>query len=219
MDLGSGIILDIIAAAILLSSIILGARKGLVLTVVSFMQWFVCVILGFIFCEQVKTFLIDNTGLDETLIAMISEHTEASIESSAPYQAMPDLFGSWISAESGDFIYGTAASIASVLLSIIAFLLIISGIKLLCFLFAHLFSRKYNGGAAGFLDGLLGFLFGFARGLILVCLFFALLVPVLGVVLPDLADAALAAMDKSYMAKYLYDDNVLLILLRDLFSA
>ena len=43
--------------------------------------------------------------------------------------------------------------------------------------------------------------------------------PVLGVVLPDLADAALAAMDKSYMAKYLYDDNVLLILLRDLFSA
>ena len=112
MDLGSGIILDIIAAAILLSSVILGARKGLVLTVISFMQWFVCVILGFIFCEQVKAFLIDNTGLDETLIAMISGHAEASIESSAPYQAMPDLFGSWISAESGDFIYGTAASIA-----------------------------------------------------------------------------------------------------------
>ena len=41
MNLGSGIVLDIIVVAILLFSTICGMRKGLVMTVVSFMQWFV----------------------------------------------------------------------------------------------------------------------------------------------------------------------------------
>ena len=64
MNLGSGIVLDIIVVAILLFSTICGMRKGLVMTVVSFMQWFVCVIFGFIFCERVKVYLIDHTALD-----------------------------------------------------------------------------------------------------------------------------------------------------------
>lgn len=219
MNLGPGIIMDIVVVAILLLSTIFGMRKGLVLTVISFMQWFVCVILGFVFCEEVKAFLIDHTELDDTLTEYISAHAEASIETSASYQAMPDLFGSWINEASGSFIYGTSASIASVLLSVIAFLLVVAGIKILCFLLARLFSRKYNTGAAGFLDGLLGFLFGFVRGVILIFLFFALLVPVLGLLWPELSKTITQAMDDSYMAGFLYDDNVLLILMRDLFSA
>lgn len=216
MNLGSGIVLDIIVVAILLFSTICGMRKGLVMTVVSFMQWFVCVIFGFIFCERVKVYLIDHTALDDTLTESIARSAENSIESNAAYQAMPDLFGGWIDQQSGSFIYGTAASVASALLSVIAFLLIVFGIKLLCFFFARLFSRKYNDGAAGFLDGFLGFLFGAVRGIILVFLFFALLIPVTGLLWPELSQPVAEAMDKSSMSKVLYDDNVLLILLRDL---
>ena len=45
MSTGSGLIIDIIALGIIVLSTALGARRGFALTVVSFMQWFVFVIL------------------------------------------------------------------------------------------------------------------------------------------------------------------------------
>ena len=67
MDLGSGIITDIVICGILLFSTIMGAKKGVARTVVSFMQWFVCIIAGFILCDTVKGLLIDYTTTDDAI--------------------------------------------------------------------------------------------------------------------------------------------------------
>ena len=78
MSTGSGLIIDIIALGVIVLSTVLGARKGFALTVVSFMQWFVCVILGFILCGTAKSFLMDYTELDDTIhdgVLRSEEHT------------------------------------------------------------------------------------------------------------------------------------------------
>ncbi|MGN0659874.1 MAG: CvpA family protein [Emergencia sp.] len=210
--------MDIIVILILLLSAILGARKGCALTIASFMQWFVCIITGFIFADEVKVFLMDNTMLDDMIHSAVLQHIETTIEESSPYQAVPALFSTWVNEEGHDFAYGTAASITGVIMTVVSFLVIIFALKVIAFLIVHLFSRRYNEGVTGFFDGLLGFALGLVRGVLLVLLFFAFLVPVLGTVWPSFSETVVEAMDKSYVAGLIYDDNVLLILLRDLFS-
>ncbi len=73
MNLGPGIILDIVICGILLFSTIMGAKKGVARTVVSFMQWFVCIIAGFILCDTVKGLLIDYTTTDDAINRYVLE--------------------------------------------------------------------------------------------------------------------------------------------------
>ena len=66
METGTGFIMDIIVLAIILFSTIFGARKGFAAAVSSFMQWFLCIALGFFFNDTVKEILRDYTELDES---------------------------------------------------------------------------------------------------------------------------------------------------------
>ena len=77
-------------------STIMGAKKGVARTVVSFMQWFVCIIAGFILCDTVKGLLIDYTTTDDAINRYVLEKYAKLIEDSSPYQAMPDLFSDWV---------------------------------------------------------------------------------------------------------------------------
>lgn len=217
MNLGSGIFLDVIVCAILLFSTIMGAKKGVARTVVSFMQWFVCIIAGFLFCDKVKGLLIDYTTMDSSINQYVLNRMQASAVDSSSYQAMPDLFSDWVNDTADAFVYGTSAAITSTLMTVIAFLCIVFGIKLAAFGLVRLFSRKYHDGVVGFFDGFMGFLFGGVRGLLYVFLFFAVLVPVLGLIWPGLSEAVVKSMDDSYIAGFLYNNNVLLILVRDFF--
>ena len=55
MNLTPGIAMDILAAVILLFSMIQGARSGFARTLVSFVQWFGCIIAGFFLCTSVSS--------------------------------------------------------------------------------------------------------------------------------------------------------------------
>ena len=101
MSTGSGLIIDIIALGVIVLSTVLGARKGFALTVVSFMQWFVCVILGFILCGTAKSFLMDYTELDDTIHDGVLSHIQSAVSESSTSLALPDLFHDWIDDNSG----------------------------------------------------------------------------------------------------------------------
>ncbi len=218
METGTGFIMDIIVLAIILFSTIFGARKGFVAAVSSFMQWFLCIALGFFFNDTVKEILRDYTELDESIHRVISEQLSARIEESPTYRTLPDLFGDFLKDSPESFGNAAAEPICSALMSVIAFLAVVFGIKVLCALIMFLFSRKHNDGVTGFIDGFLGFLFGMARGLLLALLGFAVLVPVLGLLLPESAQPLIYAIEHSDIASVFYNENVLLILVRDLFS-
>jgi len=103
-------------------------------------------------------------------------------------------------------------------LTVLAFVLVILAVKVAGGIIVLLFSKDYHKGLIGFLDGMLGLLFGAVRGLLLLLILFALLVPVLTLLPGTLSVAVKTAVDQSMIASVLYDDNLLLILLRDLFS-
>ncbi|MGC2873834.1 CvpA family protein [Ihubacter sp. rT4E-8] len=210
--------MDFIIILILALSAVLGARKGFALTLASFMQWFVCIVAGLLLCSKMKGFLIDYTTLDNTLNRMILSHIENSIQDSVPYKAMPDLFSSWISRGASEFAYGTSASITDVVMTVLSFLLVVAAIKIIAYLIVHLFSRKYNDGVTGLFDKTMGFIFGLVRGVLLVLLFFTVLVPVLSVLWPGMSETIIGFMDGARFSEMLYDGNMLLVLIRDIFS-
>lgn len=218
METTTGFIMDIIVFAIILFSTIFGARKGFASAVSSFMQWFLCIVLGLFFNDTTKGFLQDYTEIDEAIHRIISDQIKARIEESPTYQTLPDLFGGFL--KDGPESFGNAAAepICNALMSVIAFLTVVFSIKILCALIMLLFSRKHNDGITGFIDGFLGFLFGMARGLLLALLGFAVLVPVLGLLFPKSAQPVIHAIELSDIASVFYNENVLLILVRDLFS-
>lgn len=218
MNLESGLILDIITGAILLVSAIFGARKGFTRTLVSFVSWFLCVVLGFVFLNKITEYICTQTSLDDFVNNAIISSVGESITESNAYQAIPDLFSSLVDDSISDIIYATSASLTGIIVSIISFLAVVIVIKLICFIILHLFSKKHNDGALGFFDGLCGFIFGLTRGVIIVLIFFAMLVPVLGLAFPDLSAKILGSMETSYVAKYLYHDNALLMIIKEFFS-
>ncbi len=213
-----GILLDIAAVSIFIISVFFGAKKGFSRTMFSFMQWFVCIIIGFIFCNPAKKYLIAQTTLDEAVNEYILDQIETTIEESAPYQSMPHLFGQWINSGKNDFLYGTSAALTDVILTVLSFLAIVISIKIVCGLLLLLFSKEYHDGLLGFIDGFIGFLFGIMRGFLILFVLFACLVPLLSLLPSDVSMAWKTAIDQSFVAAVLYDDNLLLILLRDLFS-
>ncbi len=210
--------MDFIIVLIVVLSAILGARKGFAMTLASFMQWFICIIAGLLLCNKTKVWLMDHTVLDDTVNQIVLSHIETTMEESAPYKAMPDLFSSWINQGVENFAYGTSSSITNVVMTVIGFLIVVFAIKIIGFLVVHLFSRKYTGGVIGFFDGLMGFLFGLVRGVLLVLVFFSVLVPVLGTIWPDLSETIVGLMDGTRLAELIYNDNMILVLIRDLFS-
>jgi len=218
MNLTPGIAMDILAAVILLFSMIQGARSGFARTLVSFVQWFGCIIAGFFLCTSVKEYIIRETTLDEAINSYILDHIGTTIEESTAYQSIPSLFGEWLNRNPSGFVYGTSASLTDVLLTIIAFLAVIFAVKLLCSIFILIFSKENHDGFIGFMDSLVGFLFGAVKGVLLLFLTFAFMVPVLSLLPGTLSETIRDAVDQSQLASFLYDDNLLLILVRDLFS-
>ena len=65
MNLTPGIAMDILAAVILLFSMIQGARSGFARTLVSFVQWFGRIIAGFFLCTSVKEYIIRDIVTDD----------------------------------------------------------------------------------------------------------------------------------------------------------
>lgn len=218
MKIEPGMILDILAVVVLLFSIVLGVRKGFAKTCFSFMQWFVCIVAGFFLCTPIKAYLTDHTALDEAIHNYILDQIRTTIEESAAYQSVPDLFGSWLQREGSDFLYGSCAALTNITLTVLTFLLAVLALKFVSGILVLLFSKEYHDGVIGCLDSILGFLFGMVRGILLLLLLFALMVPVLTLIPGPLSATIKAAMDQSMIASVLYDDNLLLILLRDLFS-
>lgn len=77
MERGKAMSIDICLIAILLLSCIIGAYKGFVKTVTSFMSWFVCIVIGFVFFDNLKEYISSKIAIKEFFFQRI----RAAIES------------------------------------------------------------------------------------------------------------------------------------------
>ena len=212
-------IFDIIVIAILALAIFRGYRSGFVYTCIHTVGWIVSVLLGFLWAPKVKEYLADNTDIYTHIHESLSEKFAEMTESSADaFTSLPSVLQEIFMDTADTAALSFAEAMANTAFSIIAFILVVLAVKLVLWLILEVLSKKHTGGLTGAVDGLLGIAFGFIRGLLFVFLFFALLVPALEFMSPETVTTATSSLAESKIANDLYNNNLLLMIIRDLMA-
>lgn len=209
-------VMDIIILTVFILTIFFSMRKGFALTVVNFFKGFVSLIIAWFLCDDAADWLMTRTEVGVNAMNRISEGLSSKWESSEVYMALPDLFKENGGSElSTSLIMDGAEKLASVLLTIVCFVLIVLGLRLILAIIGSIFSYRNNKGFTGIIDWILGLILGITLGLLYVFLILALIVPVAGLIMPEHCQTIMTWLDESFVAGDLYNNNLLLILFRD----
>jgi len=133
---------------------------------------------------------------------------QGSLES----QGIPSLLGNFINSITDSVSANVAGGLTEFIMTVLSFLLIVLLAKVLSFIITALFSKKNNEGATGFLDGMMGLIFGFIKGMIVLYIILAIMIPVINLASPENTFSLLASLDSSTLAKDLYNNNPILLL-------
>jgi uncharacterized membrane protein required for colicin V production len=104
-------------------------------------------------------------------------------------------------------------SLTNLIFNIIGFLAVALAIKLFLMLLTMLFSKEKNSGFIGGMDGFFGLLAGALKGIILVYILLALMVPITSL---SGSSFLISQLDGSVLGSYLYDNNLILKLVKGL---
>lgn len=209
-------VMDIAILAVLVLTIFFSMRRGFALTVAGFFKGFASLIVAWFFCDDLAVWLMNSTPAGTKTAERISEGLSAKWESSDIYMALPDLFKeSGGNAAADSMISQGSMRIAELLLTILCFAAIVFLLRVVLGLLGRAFSHKYNEGFAGVMDWFLGLILGTVLGVLYVFVFLALLLPVVGLFMPEQCETVMDWLDSSVIAGDLYNNNLLLILFRD----
>lgn len=208
-------VMDILILAVLVLTIFFSMRKGFAMSVTGFFKGFVSLIAAWILCDDMAAWLM-SSNVGTVITEKINQGLSIKWESSNIYMALPDLFKeNGADAAAGSLITEGSSKIASLLLTIICFAAIIFLLRVVLALVGRTFSHRYHGGFAGVMDWLLGLLLGIIIGVIYVFVFLALIIPAVGLFMPEHCETVMGWLDSSVIAGDLYNNNILLVLFRD----
>lgn len=214
-------VMDIMTGIIFIGAVILSMRKGFALTVINFLRVIASIVLGVLFCDDLRDWLLDKTGLgvwiEDTLQKRMADTLSAAWMETDLYAALPEMLQKETLTLTGSLAGEGAASLSGMLLSMVSFFLIVLAVGLVCSLLNRIFSKQHNGGFFGLMDWLLGGIMGILSGLFYVFVFLALIVPVTSLFMPSLSETLMASFAESRFAGSLYDNNLLLLIFRDFF--
>lgn len=204
--------MDIFILLILIVSTVRGGKTGFFLAAKSLLQWLLCVVFAFLFSGEVKNALTVHTSVDEWVLKKLALRFNGLTDSSV-YRVLSHLFPEW-ARDAGDVAF---SSVVSMVMTVLSFIIIVIGVQFLCRALSRLFMRKHRGNRAmGFVDEVLGAVFGFGRGIFYVLFIFLVFIPLLSVWFPSVAAPLAAEMENSFIAGLLYDNKIFLSFLKKL---
>lgn len=208
--------MDVVVALIFVISTAVGFRQGFVHTFIHTAGWLLSIVLAFAWYAKVENFMRNKTNFYDTVYNKVAERVaeEGSSAGVSFTKDMPVILQEFIDSIKNSVADAIAMGVSDFLFKVICFLLLVIAIRLVFMLFSSLFSKKNNEGFLGFIDGVFGLLAGAIKGLLIIFLLLALLVPVIGL---SSGDSLAATLESSRIAGILYDNNYLLLMLKSVF--
>lgn len=211
--------LDILVILIIAAAGILGYRKGFVHTLIHTVGWVGAVVLAYLLIPRGTVYAQNNTGLYEWIYNAVEKKLDVSLNAiDVMTKSLPDGISASVDEYSTDIVGGLTEQVTQIFGTILVFVGLFVIIKVLLWIILHLFSKDYNDGVTNFADGLFGLLFGFARGFILVLVILAAMLPLVNVMSTGLTEVITNQLAHSHVASYLYNENILLLLLQSHFG-
>ena len=207
-------VIDIILGIIVLISMIIGFKNGIFNTLAHTVGWVIAIGCGIFFDKDAQALIRNNTSIYEFIKNSIEEKANETLADPVVNgDAVPDVFMDIRNNFISTVVENCAQQAADISFSIICFIAIVIAVRIVTFIFCALFSKKHNDGVIGFFDGVLGMLMGVIRGGLLVLLFLGLIFPLMTVISPEFAQIITDNLESSYVAGFLYDNNILMDLL------
>ena len=216
-------LMDLAVGLILIGSMIYGLRKGFIYTFIHTVGWVLALILAYIATPYVKRMVAGETSLydslEEGFVRRFTGETDVARSSVDSLPAnLPGVAVDKIGELTDNLARQIAEAFAGLAFTVLVFLGLFIILKLVFWLVLRMFSKEYNDGVMNFFDGLFGLVFGFVKGMLLVFIFLALLVPVGSMLSPGFTETMVGSLDNALIAKDLYDNNFILLLLRSFFA-
>ena len=209
--MGMGV--DIAICVVVFLSAVCYAHIGFVRTVISTLQWVLCIALGLLFTDDIEDFIY-NTGIGAHMEKSIAASLAAKAEESEAMSSVPGIFSKWAGSAADYAAKETAENITGLILMVFSFLAIIFAVKIVLFVLTHILSKEYNDGPVAFIDSAGGLILGVVLGVFYVLVALAVLVLVMHWLPDTAADTVREYLDNSYFSGIIYDNNPLLMLIK-----
>lgn len=198
---------DIIIVCIFGLSCVLGWKKGLGAVVFSCFRWLICMGVAIIGAYPVRNFLMDHTGLYKSLHSHMEITMNSPLTGNSFFQALPEQIRNSVSSFSESAVQKIADTAAGTTMLVISFFIILIFLLVITKLILLFLENKDKDSAIGFINGLLGFVFGAVRGIIIVCIIMLALYPILSFIDPEAATPVVSGIRQSQIMGLLYDHN------------
>ena len=208
-------ILDIILIAILILSAVFGYRKGFVFTLINDVGWIAAVAIAYLLTPSTTDLLEKHSPWYDKVYDLVASRFSGSLN--AIDEAMdyfPQAIQPTITDYSNNIVDGIAKSFTDIFFTVLVFAGIFVLVKILLWILLHLLSKDYRDGAVNKVDGVFGFLFGLFRGVIIIAVLLALLLPAANLLSQGAVDWVTHQIDHSFITEPLYENNILLIILQ-----
>ncbi|MCL1808730.1 MAG: CvpA family protein [Clostridiales bacterium] len=208
-------VLDIVVAAIVVLSMTLGFRSGFMRSFLHMAGWILSIVIAFAFAPKLSVFLTEKTGIYDSMNNALSERFADAASVDRVAHGLPDILRDMAESLARQTTETAAATVANLFFASVSFLLVIIAVKLVFFLLVSLLSKRGNSGVRGFVDGVLGLLMGLVKGAFIVFVLLAVMIPVTGLFDAKFTSVIIGWLDSSYFAGTLYDNNILVLIVRD----
>lgn len=207
--------LDGFLALVLILSCVQGYRRGFAVTFFHALSWILSLVLAFAWSPRVTLYLKENTDFYKLVQDRLGDKlsSEAGSITDNALHAFPEIIRDVVLNFTDAISTSLTGSLSDLLFNLIGFLLVLIVVKLVLFFLGSLFSHKNRGGIIGWLDQMFGLAAGTIKGMILICVLLAIMVPannlLSGTFLID-------QLNQSIISQYLYENNPLFLITREL---
>ena len=213
-------LLDILVGAIVIITMVRGYRHGFLENALNTFGWLIGLVVSFVVSPLFKNFLIDNTQWDEAIYLRVSEKTQEMFSPTQVEAGLPDIiqesFAEFTQTVMGNAADSLATSLSMLWMSVLSFVILTVICNLAFKMILATGSKKKSRNIIGTVDGFVGLMFGFVKGIIYVFIVLALLFPVATMAKPETYTILMDSLYASNIALELYDNNLLMLVIEGL---
>jgi uncharacterized membrane protein required for colicin V production len=207
---------DVMIGLLIVLSIITGYAKGFVRTFLHAIGWILALVLAFVWSPNVREWLISHTKVYENMQELLTDKFADSVPgTAATFDSLPKALSQGLDTVTGNISSIMITRFTDIVFSVFSFVLVVLAIKLVLYILVGILSKKNRRGFTGMLDGVLGAVAGGVTGIFLVYVLLALLIPLTALVSVELTQTISGAIDKSYIANIMYNNNLVIIVFKD----